>query len=166
MGHRSLPLLLLNVREAAMKHFRPILRHYGLTDQQWRVMRVLSLNPEGMEAGRLAHDATLLSPSLTGIVARLSDMGYVCRQWSEVDQRRQSIRLTAQGCALIAEIGVVLEKQYELIEAELGAGTLDSVYTTLDLALEILQQPIPSALPAEGGARPASRTPRARRSTR
>ena len=39
--HRNLPRLLLQAREAVMAHTRPSLREHGLSDQQWRVLRVL-----------------------------------------------------------------------------------------------------------------------------
>ena len=39
--HRNLPRLLLQAREAVMQHTRPSLREHGLSDQQWRVLRVL-----------------------------------------------------------------------------------------------------------------------------
>jgi len=34
--YRNLPLLLLKARESFLSHFRPILAHYGVTEQQWR----------------------------------------------------------------------------------------------------------------------------------
>jgi hypothetical protein len=37
---RALPIALLRAREAVMVRFRPILRYHGVTEQQWRVMRV------------------------------------------------------------------------------------------------------------------------------
>ena len=40
-AHRNLPRLLLQAREAVMAHTRPSLREHGLSDQQWRVLRVL-----------------------------------------------------------------------------------------------------------------------------
>jgi hypothetical protein len=39
--HRNLPRLLLQARESVMGHTRPSLRAHGLSDQQWRVLRVL-----------------------------------------------------------------------------------------------------------------------------
>ena len=44
---RSLPIALLRAREAVMSHFRPMLAKYDVTEQQWRVIRVLA------EAGTL-----------------------------------------------------------------------------------------------------------------
>ena len=38
---RSLPMVLLLAREAVMERFRPMLRDFGVTEQQWRVLRYL-----------------------------------------------------------------------------------------------------------------------------
>ena len=38
---RSLPMQLLRAREAVMQRFRPMLHQHGVTEQQWRVIRVL-----------------------------------------------------------------------------------------------------------------------------
>jgi len=73
--HRNLPRLLLQAREAVMTHTRPSLREHGLSDQQWRVLRVLGENAhfeEGVETGRVAREAFLLGPSLTGVLTRMA----------------------------------------------------------------------------------------------
>jgi hypothetical protein len=38
---RSLPMRLMQAREAVMQRFRPSLRAHGITDQQWRIVRTL-----------------------------------------------------------------------------------------------------------------------------
>ena len=64
---RSLPMVLLLAREAVMERFRPMLRDFGVTEQQWRVLR--SLEEVGaMDLGDLAESCRLLGPSLTRIV--------------------------------------------------------------------------------------------------
>ncbi|MGO7998126.1 hypothetical protein ACC734_37775, partial [Rhizobium ruizarguesonis] len=50
---RSLPIALLRAREAVMGHFRPMLALHDVTEQQWRVIRILA------EAGTL--DASEMS---------------------------------------------------------------------------------------------------------
>lgn len=42
--HESLTIALLQAREAAMAFFRPILKANHLTEQQWRIIRVLADN--------------------------------------------------------------------------------------------------------------------------
>ena len=48
---RSLPMQLMRAREAVMKRFRPHLTERGLTDQQWRVIRPLSLERRTVTGG-------------------------------------------------------------------------------------------------------------------
>jgi homoprotocatechuate degradation regulator HpaR len=155
-GHRNLPLLLLQTREAAMGHFRPILKSFGLTDQQWRIARVLREAPDGLPPGRIADVCTILPPSLSGILSRMADLGLVERERSEVDQRRQQVSLTRAGRALVDRMLPLIERQYQLIEVAVGAGTLEAAYRTLDQVLALLSRPIPSAI-----AKPAGRAPRA-----
>jgi hypothetical protein len=53
----SLPMALLQAREAAMQLFRPLLAEHDLTEQQWRVLRALSASDEPLEVGAIV-DAT------------------------------------------------------------------------------------------------------------
>jgi homoprotocatechuate degradation regulator HpaR len=141
---RNLPLALLHAREAAMGHFRPILKAHGLTDQQWRVVRVLSETEEPLESGRVAEACQLLAPSLTGILKRLVEMGLVERAWSRTDQRRQLVTLTPKGRALVDRMTPLIDRQYRLLEAALGKERLDAIYDTLDRLTALLKQEAPA----------------------
>lgn len=153
---RNLPLLLLHAREAAMGHFRPILKRFGLTDQQWRILRVLSDAEGPLEPGRIAEACKILSPSLTGILSRLAEMGLVHREWSAVDQRRQIVSLTAKGRQLVDRMVPLIDKQYRILEQAFGAEDLDAVYRLLDHMLALLQRDLPSVVDEK--ARPARKT--------
>ena len=76
LKHRNLPSLLLQARESIMAHTRPFLRAHGLSDQQWRVLRVLG-SGQSFETGRVAKEAFLLGPSLTGVLTRMERDGLV-----------------------------------------------------------------------------------------
>jgi homoprotocatechuate degradation regulator HpaR len=143
---RNLPLLLLHAREAAMGHFRPILKHFGLTDQQWRILRALSEADDELEPGHIAEACKIQKPSLTGIVARMVDMNWIDRHWSTIDQRRQMISLTPRGRALIDRMTPLIDRQYRLIEESVGSGTLDAVYRSLDDVLALLNRDIASVM--------------------
>src|SRR3954470_20526895 len=83
---RSLPMSLLRAREAVMRQFRPSLRIYGLTEQQWRILRALS-SVESIEVTELARLAFLLGPSLSRILRDLEARQLVERKTAETDQR-------------------------------------------------------------------------------
>ncbi|MFP3759065.1 homoprotocatechuate degradation operon regulator HpaR, partial [Cupriavidus sp. SIMBA_020] len=56
LDHRNLAMLLLEARETLMGMFRPILKEFALTEQQWRIVRVLDGEPaHALEAGQIAR---------------------------------------------------------------------------------------------------------------
>ena len=91
--HRNLPRLLLQAREAVMAHTRPSLREHALSDQQWRVLRVLGENGT-VETGRVAREAFILGPSLTGVLTRMERDGLITRSRDPADQRRTVVQAT------------------------------------------------------------------------
>ena len=93
---QSLTLTLLQAREAAMGFFRPSLNQHGLTEQQWRVIRILSQHDE-LEINRLAELACILKPSMTGVLVRMEAAGMVVRRKAEQDQRGTGAPGTARA---------------------------------------------------------------------
>lgn len=137
--HRNLPRLLLEAREAVMAHTRPGLRAHGLSDQQWRVLRVLGENGT-VETGRIARDAYILGPSLTGVLARMERDGLIRRERDPQDQRRTVVEATAKGHRLVEKLSHTVEAHYQWLEKSLGKQKLAQLYQLLDELIE-LEQP-------------------------
>ena len=138
--HRNLPRLLLQARESVMGHTRPSLRAHGLSDQQWRVLRVLGeqAHDSGVETGRVAKEAFLLGPSLTGVLTRMERDGLIERQRCPQDARRTVVRATAVGLAKVQALSRSIEAHYAWMEGQLGKTVLQDLYALLDqvIALE------------------------------
>ena len=139
--HRTLPRLLLQAREAVMAHTRPSLRQHGLSDQQWRVLRVLGEHahaPAGIETGRVAREAYLLGPSLTGVLSRMERDGLITRGRCPEDARRTVVRATALGLEKVQALSQTIEAHYSWMEQQLGKAKLGQLYALLDemIALE------------------------------
>jgi len=138
--HRNLPRLLLQAREAVMTHTRPSLREHGLSDQQWRVLRVLGENAhcaEGVETGRVAREAFLLGPSLTGVLTRMARDGLIERRRCPQDARRTVVRATALGLSKVAHLSEAIEAHYAFMESELGKQKLAQLYQLLDAVIQL-----------------------------
>ncbi|MBE7942105.1 MULTISPECIES: homoprotocatechuate degradation operon regulator HpaR [Ramlibacter] len=135
--HRNLPRLLLQAREAVMAHTRPSLREHGLSDQQWRVLRVLGEHGQ-VDTGRIGREAFILGPSLTGVLARMERDGLVRRARDPADQRRTVVEATARGLRLVGTLSHTVEAHYAWMEQELGTAKLAQLYRLLDevIALE------------------------------
>jgi homoprotocatechuate degradation regulator HpaR len=137
--HRNLPRLLLQARESVMTHTRPSLREHGLSDQQWRVLRVLGEHGT-VETGRVAREAYILGPSLTGVLARMERDGLVRRERDVDDQRRTVVQATAKGLKLVDKLSHTVESHYDWMEKSLGKQKLAQLYRLLDEVIE-LEQP-------------------------
>ncbi|HYP85193.1 homoprotocatechuate degradation operon regulator HpaR [Variovorax sp.] len=137
--HRNLPRLLLQAREAVMAHTRPSLREHQLSDQQWRVLRVLGEHG-AVETGRVAREAFILGPSLTGVLARMERDGLVERYRDPQDARRSLIDATPAGRKLVRQLSSTIESHYAWLESSLGKDKLSQLYALLD-ELIALEQP-------------------------
>jgi homoprotocatechuate degradation regulator HpaR len=139
-AHRNLPRLLLEAREAVMLHTRPSLREHGLSDQQWRVLRVLGEHAHergGVETGRVATEAFLLGPSLSGVLTRMERDGLIERQRCPQDARRTVVRATALGLAKVQALSQTIEAHYSWMEQQLGKARLTALYDLLDKLIEL-----------------------------
>ena len=134
--HRNLPRLLLQARESVMLHTRPSLREHGLSDQQWRVLRVLGEHGT-VETGRVAREAYIVGPSLTGVLARMERDGLIRRERDPEDQRRTVVEATAKGRKLVGKLSTTIEEHYQWLEKSLGKQKLAELYELLDELIEL-----------------------------
>jgi homoprotocatechuate degradation regulator HpaR len=131
VSHRNLPQRFLKARESLMNHFRPILKHFGLTDQQWRILRLLDEYGQ-MEPHALCEQCQIHSASMAGMLARMEEQRFVLRGPVEGDMRRVSVRLTPKGEQLVSEMAPLIDLQYLLIEDALGKDVLESLFNSLE----------------------------------
>lgn len=92
----SLPIMLYRALDAVMPRFRQIFKAHGITEQQWRVLRVL-WDADAMPLGELARSTLIAAPSLVGIVDRLQDAGLVGRRPTPGDRRVVLVYITQTG---------------------------------------------------------------------
>jgi homoprotocatechuate degradation regulator HpaR len=129
---RSLPMMLYRTLNTVMPRFRKIFSDFGITEQQWRVLRVL-WEHEAVTINRLAELTLIPAPSLVGIIDRLERDELVIRQRSLADRRKVNVVLIARG--------LELEDQVMPRVAAAYAGLKQSVDSaTWDLVLEGLQE--------------------------
>ncbi|WP_062768069.1 MarR family transcriptional regulator [Sphingopyxis terrae] len=93
---------LLAAREATMAPIRPLLRAANFTEQQWRVLRVLS-DGGPLDVASLAERAMLHGPSVTRILKELGDRGLTARELDKADRRRSIVDITPAGREAIDE---------------------------------------------------------------
>ena len=127
----ALPVSLLRAREAVMAHMRPALRAHGVTEQQFRILRVLDTELP-MDKTTLAARATLLMPSLLRILKDLEEMRLIrLPPWSR-NKRLSRVLLSARGASLVqqvtAEVGAISERVRARVGPDLISDLLDLLH--------------------------------------
>ena len=128
---RSLPMMLYRALDAVMPRFRKIFNEFGLTEQQWRVLRVLWEHEE--IAFHALADATLIpAPSLVGVIDRLSLSGLVERRRSESDKRHVSVFATRKGKGLEIKVRPRVEEAYAELRSAVATKEWQQLIDGLD----------------------------------
>ena len=116
---RSLPIALIRSREKVMGPIRDMLKTSGITEQQWRVLRVLSeTGPQDLT--QISDKASLLLPSLSRIIRKLLDGGLVVSSINSRDRRRQTVVITPEGQKIIDDNLPQATKIAEELQHHLG----------------------------------------------
>lgn len=137
----NLPQRMLKARDGLMAHFRPILNHFGLTEQQWRILRALD-EYEKLEPREICEMCQISSPSMAGILTRMENAGLIERDGIEGDQRRVIVHLSQKGTKLLGKIGPLIDLQYSYIEQTCGKQIFVELFAVLDKFIELKDQPI------------------------
>ncbi|MEP5178961.1 MAG: MarR family transcriptional regulator [Rhizobiaceae bacterium] len=96
-------MILHRALDATMPDYRELFARYKLTEQQWRVLRVL-WSTRKITSAELSVRTLLPAPSLVGIIDRLESKKLVSRVRSVKDRRAVYVIATAEGRALEAEV--------------------------------------------------------------
>tara|TARA_B110000008_G_scaffold99772_1_gene102575 strand:- start:2235 stop:2612 length:378 start_codon:yes stop_codon:yes gene_type:complete len=122
-------------REKVMGPIRDMLKVSGITEQQWRVLRVLS-ESGAQDLTQISVKASLLMPSLSRIIKKLREEGLIVSQTNDEDRRRQIVRIGTKGQKIIDDNLPQAMKIAEELQQHLG---LERHEQLLDL-LETLEK--------------------------
>ena len=127
---QSLPIALIRAREVLMAPIREMLAESGLTEQQWRILRVLK---EGgpMDARAISKLAAISAPSVSRILVALEDRELILRRGDSKDRRRQVISIASAGDYIIQRNISSAKKRAIANRERLGAEKYDTLLTLL-----------------------------------
>lgn len=116
-----------------MGPIRAMLADVRITEQQWRVLRVLH-EAGPLDPTRIADRACLLLPSLTRILQKLTDKGLIVRAPDRIDRRKQVISITQEGVALIEDNLATSLEIMDRLKQQMGEDRFEAL---LDLLNEL-----------------------------
>jgi homoprotocatechuate degradation regulator HpaR len=131
----ALPMLLYRTLDAVMPSFRSLFARFDLTEQQWRVLRVL-WDRGAVSSRELARLALLPPPSLVGIIDRLEKKGFVHRQRSTADRRIVHVAATPKGKTLQKQVMPLVNDIYQAIESRIDHDDWQHMADTLNRIID------------------------------
>jgi homoprotocatechuate degradation regulator HpaR len=133
----SLPMLLNRSLDAIMPPYRDLFQEFGVTEQQWRVLRVL-WEQKHLTSAQISILTLLPSPSLVGILDRLEKKELVKRLRSSSDRREINITITDKGRELQSEVMPKVKK----IQDQLKVILTDPEWRELNKSLEKIRSKV------------------------
>tara|TARA_R110002049_G_scaffold10127_3_gene50366 strand:- start:69222 stop:69662 length:441 start_codon:yes stop_codon:yes gene_type:complete len=128
---RSLPIALLRARETVMAPIRIMLNQSGISEQKWRVIRVLDESGP-MEQTTLAQAACLLLPSLTRMLRAMEDEGLLTRRTDPDDGRKSIVSVTTTGREMLQNHAVEAAALFADLEKRFGAERMEHLLDLLE----------------------------------
>ena len=99
----SFPMMLHRSLDAVLPDYRALFSEFGLTEQQWRILRAL-WERTAITHNELARITLIPANSLVGILERLEKRELVVRIRSVEDRRNVIVKATAGGRALERQV--------------------------------------------------------------
>ena len=128
--------ILREARSAHKQRLQPILRELDLTEDQWRVLKVLSKNAEnsdlGLDAKSITQQTGIVAPSLSGVLSRMERDGLINRSKSEIDARFTFIKSTPLGKEKLNIFAKIVQNYYSALEESMGEEKTNQLYQLLN----------------------------------
>lgn len=102
-GQRSMEYLLGQATHALYQGFDAHVRAAGLSSIEWRVLSRLQ-GGDALTVSQLAHEVLAKQPTVTKLVQRMSEHGWLALQADAADQRCTLVRATTAGRRLVGPL--------------------------------------------------------------
>ncbi|MBI1345497.1 MarR family transcriptional regulator [bacterium] len=133
-------VVLRRITQAIDLWSRELQRNFGLTSPQLAVLREVAagVHVTPTSLGEILH---LSQPTVTGILQRLSEAGYVARERSDSDRRSIVAHVTEEGAAILSKAPPLLRDQFRERLAEFPEYRQTELLSSLQLVADMLQAP-------------------------
>src|SRR5436190_15751551 len=126
MPDRDLVSGVVQLANLLTRRLAPVFERAKITPQQWSVLTVLGDSDEPMTLAGLARRMMVSKQNMTGMIARLEQLGLADRSDDPKDLRSSRVQLTRKGRALVEKF----RPAYETWRGGLGGDVSDRELAT------------------------------------
>jgi DNA-binding MarR family transcriptional regulator len=137
---------LRRIMRAVDLYSRQLASRHHLTGPQLVCLRLLRTHGV-MTSGHLAQGATLSAGTVTGILDRLEQRGYIRRERPATDKRQINVSLTEAGREAISQAPLPLQERFQQRLAMLPATRQQEILYVLDSVVNMMEAEAVDAAP-------------------
>lgn len=117
----------LRTADVLRRYFSSVLEPYGVTGQQYNVLRILRGAPAGLQTMEIAERMIEKTPGITGLIDRLEEKGLIERERCEEDRRCVYCSITTKGRKLLAMLDEPIREADEDAMASLSESEAETL---------------------------------------
>lgn len=139
-----LPALLAQATHLISGEFHRVVSAQGFSVSEWRVLATLA-GGEPISIGRLAEITTIKQPTVTRLLDRMQDKGYVRRRANDGDRRVTLVGITRSGSRIAARLIPLAKAHEQRVLEPFGLQRAEGLKSTLRSIIELHRPPASQA---------------------
>jgi len=131
-AERDLVTGVLQLANLFIRRLGPVFEKAKVTPQQWTVLAALAEEEAAVTLVTLARRLMVTKQNMTGMIARLEQLGLAERQEDPHDLRSSRVTLTRRGRTLVEKLRPAYDKWIEALGGEIGERDLQTLTRTVE----------------------------------
>src|SRR5437763_9547580 len=129
---RDLVTGVIQLANLLMRHLAPVFETANVTPQQWAILAAVAAAEESLTLAGLARVMLVSKQNMTGMVARLEQLGLIERQGDPNDLRSSRLVLTRRGRGVVEKLRPAYEEWRRALTSETPERDMAAVTRTVD----------------------------------
>ena len=138
MAERDLVSGVMQLSNVLMRSLAPVFEKARVTPQQWAILSTLADADGPMTLAGLARAMLVSKQNMTGMIARLEQLGFAERQGDPNDLRSSRLTLTRRGRATVEKLRPAYEEWRRALAGDISERDIAAVARTVDRLIEQL----------------------------
>ena len=137
-AERDLVAGVIQLANLLTRRLAPVFEKARVTPQQWAILSVLHQSGGPMSLAALARSMMVSKQNMTGMMARLEQLGFAERAGDPADLRSSRVVLTRRGKATIEKLRPAYEEWRSALGADLSERDLAAAAKTIETLIATL----------------------------
>ncbi len=139
-AERDLVVGVIQLANLLTRRLAPIFERAKVTPQQWAILSVLAESEVPLTLAEVARTMRVSKQNMTGMIARLEQLGLAERHGDPKDLRSSRVQLTRRGRAVVEKFRPVYEEWRGRLGRDLPEREIAALTRTVDRLISELEQ--------------------------